>query len=1036
MLQPTQKLKKKYPAPTEGRNDLLSPIMLPEEGANELQNFVVNYRGIMDKVQGYQTDGSPFPASTDSFIRMLVNYKRGNTVDKLIMAAQDNGNTNATYKVDLKETSGDGNYSYIGHTAGTSATLTSGSTAVTGVGTTWTSYLKAGDKIKLSADADTAYGEISTVNTDTSLTLTANYSGTGGTGAYIARIILDKSHIPHATVFNNKVIITNGADKPMTYDNTTVNLLTSANAPKAKFICNHKSRVFMASTTGAPSSIYWSYDNDETTWDATSVEPIFENDNGNITDIKSFADSLIILKNNGLIYQVIGDFDDTAAGTVRFIRRIDTPQNVGIITENSAVVHTDGLYFLAQTGVYRIDARLFVQKASWPMENFLQLANFSAGPSQSKSYPFTTQAQWNGGTFDGLIANASGQVRNFNDRGTITDATDPIRFAIAIDKNNVVHGVYTTTRTTYGDNLNLEYFRWDTDGTITKELIAGGDVVSNVSIAVNSDASVVGVIWSNDTLLRLCERTSGTWGSISTIQTTADGSSYRKLNPIDWQYQGTSNFYGAYRNTVNGCIYWFRRVGGVVTSTNAITLGNSNYPIIYLHNSGNPRIIYGYDQGWHSDDGGTTWSAYSSTLGERSAGGFVSGTDTYTLSSGTSAFDVTKYDLSTNTHTTVVTEATQFKTLGYINYLGNDYYCYVIGTLSAGPTTFKYLANGVSLTTTGDSAATGSTGASNPSILNYPDARNNQTFVHNGATFASCVVGQSVDNMVLRRLSFTGTWTSPVESDATLTQWGTYTVTNPVANGNTIGYGAAVSTTSSLPAQTTITNGAVVSSDSSKVFVQTTITITLTALSSISTIDGLTINYSGAGVDSKQPYGLSFNNEMYLALAKQADTSNNYVMFYDRAGKWSLLTYPVTTLCYYKNKLYAGLATKGDLIVLRQTYKFGTSAYTAEFISKEDFLDFVDQEKSFYKAYVLFEVKGAGSFTFSYRLDNFKTANGATWIDTTIDQTANSDTPGLGEVSIGNKAHSIQFKIQNANSDEQCSIIGFVVVYDGLLNQR
>lgn len=60
-------------------------------------------------------------------------------------------------------------------------TFTNGSTAVTGSGTTFTS-LKYYDYVKLAADANSAFAQIATIVSDTSLILTSPYSGTGGTG--------------------------------------------------------------------------------------------------------------------------------------------------------------------------------------------------------------------------------------------------------------------------------------------------------------------------------------------------------------------------------------------------------------------------------------------------------------------------------------------------------------------------------------------------------------------------------------------------------------------------------------------------------------------------------------------------------------------------------------------------------------------------------------------------------------------------------------------------------------------------------------
>jgi len=60
-------------------------------------------------------------------------------------------------------------------------TFTNGSTAVTGVGTAFTTEVAAGDYIWL--DADGVWAQVSSVTDDTNLVLSAAYSGTGGTGS-------------------------------------------------------------------------------------------------------------------------------------------------------------------------------------------------------------------------------------------------------------------------------------------------------------------------------------------------------------------------------------------------------------------------------------------------------------------------------------------------------------------------------------------------------------------------------------------------------------------------------------------------------------------------------------------------------------------------------------------------------------------------------------------------------------------------------------------------------------------------------------
>ena len=60
-------------------------------------------------------------------------------------------------------------------------TVTNGSTSVSGSGTAFTTQLKVGSLIML--DADALWVEVESITNDDNLVLTANYSGTGGTGS-------------------------------------------------------------------------------------------------------------------------------------------------------------------------------------------------------------------------------------------------------------------------------------------------------------------------------------------------------------------------------------------------------------------------------------------------------------------------------------------------------------------------------------------------------------------------------------------------------------------------------------------------------------------------------------------------------------------------------------------------------------------------------------------------------------------------------------------------------------------------------------
>jgi hypothetical protein len=109
----------------------------------------------------------------------------GNTQVGLSEAAYDaSGRLEIHGAVSCDETSfrDDFSGSSLNTTPAGTMTFTNGSTAVTGVGTTFSTAIEVGDYVRRSADTNTAWALVEAVNSDTSLTLAANYTGTSGTG--------------------------------------------------------------------------------------------------------------------------------------------------------------------------------------------------------------------------------------------------------------------------------------------------------------------------------------------------------------------------------------------------------------------------------------------------------------------------------------------------------------------------------------------------------------------------------------------------------------------------------------------------------------------------------------------------------------------------------------------------------------------------------------------------------------------------------------------------------------------------------------
>jgi len=366
--------------------------------------------------------------------------------------------------------------------------------------------------------------------------------------------------------------------------------------------------------------------------------------------------------------------------------------------------------------------------------------------------------------------------------------------------------------------------------------------------------------------------------------------------------------------------------------------------------------------------------------------------------------------------TTVIDAGTTNAHKGYISLADQDYYYRAVGATLAEKYTFQTAGTNITNNTTANVISTLS---------------GDRALANNGVVFASISFGANANEILVRRLAFTGIYTQNERSDSTLSEWGTYAVSGESASGNTILHEMALASTSPASSYTTITSGSVVSSDSSLIFEKFRITFTLAAFAA-SEIDSVTVNYTGVGVGALLPTGVLFDNEYYISKGTSADTTNTSVLVTDRGKAWITSEYPVSFMARYRSALYAGSATNGNIYKLRQGYRAVSSAYTMTATSKEDLLGSVELEKEVYKIFVLYEVKPSGTFNFAYRTDNFKTSGGSTYVSTSVDQT----TAGIAEIPyIGGPFRTIQFRITSNDLDAQVGILGYVVMY-AYLNVR
>ena len=1114
----SQWLKRVYEPPTLGRQDRLSPLMCNIKEAPILENWMCNWRGVLEKVPGYIKDGSPFPNSGDSFIRMLLNLRRGSTYDVLLMAAQDNGNANAQYKVDLKLTPGDGSYSYLTHVSdvpniptnalshfingntgvtgtdtdwltslaagdfiknaadidadytqissvnsNTSLTLVAGgylgntgvnvkylikaqtytasftgsNTTVTGQFTKWASQLKAGDKIKAQADADTAYTEIASVNSNTSITLVGGgYLGsTHTTAAYAARVILNKSAQPAASTLNDKAIITNGSDTPMTFDGTTVSLITNPNCPKAPFIETHKNRVFMADG----SSVFWSGVTDEQFWSAASTEDIFPQDGGDIVAIKSFADSLVVLKSKGAIYQIFGNFDDSDVGTPDFIRKVDLTDNVGNIASRSPVVHNNYLFFFAATGLYRMDFRGWVEKVSYQVNNLTDEIQNSSGPIAAKSFNTATASQWNAGTYGSPIStrvsvNSLQGVCDLYTKSNCLQADG--MYAVAQNAAGTLAVAYLSSDSSTIKCVKYSLQGVETDYDVVSGLTAGQVFDISIDMTSNEDI-VVGYMFDGhpaESYLQVVECPSGgTFGSPQQASDLGGFGGWGGTCSVKYSAGGTSTIYAAFtfQFSGNGAYYirFSMKVGGVWSTSELAGQANQTFSGIDLDVSGSTfalTCVFRYliapgnfsVRMYTSTDSGATWTP-SLDIDIVSSGGDINNKlRAFLTPNAAPSFSVfvpyqdklykVAYDTASPPVGTKTTEdSSAHIPLGAHIYSGSLIRAKVN---SSGTDTLVF-----------SGSITDAIGSQYTSTFFRPGG---SCLATNGTTTTYAYFGASANSLLIRRVAPIGVYTGHEFFDSTLTAWGTFIVTNQQNNGQTVLTQVAVGSGSNPSSFANINSGNIINSNPSLNHIVTKVTFTLSSFAAPS-IDGITLNYTGTGATPAAPLAATFRNELYLAYAPVGDLANSHSLVLDLFDKYFTTTYPVSALGYYKGSLYAGHSGKGDLLVLRDGYTFAGSAYTADCFLKEDLLDSIELEKELGRVYVLYETKQAGTTTISYRLDNFTNPSGSAFTNVSIDLTGN----GLQEFLIGKKARSVQFRLNDSGLGNSPGIIGVILLY-------
>ncbi len=207
------------------------PIYIPERGLRDCLNVRIQNKAIQRQNIGYGPfpDGAAEPLDLDGLPVMLIdNFFPRDGGQFLVLAntrdlfVYDEGNESVAYLTPRYETG--------------TVDVTNGSAVVTGTSTAWSGELEAGNPISFGAtganDPAGTWYEIASVDSDTQITLTTNFTGTTATGeAYTARHTFtgDMQDYWETTLFfagtdytvgsdGDRWYGTNGVDRPVAWE--------------------------------------------------------------------------------------------------------------------------------------------------------------------------------------------------------------------------------------------------------------------------------------------------------------------------------------------------------------------------------------------------------------------------------------------------------------------------------------------------------------------------------------------------------------------------------------------------------------------------------------------------------------------------------------------------------------------------------------------------------------------------------------------------------------------------------------------------
>uniref|UniRef100_A0A6M3KZ03 Uncharacterized protein n=1 Tax=viral metagenome TaxID=1070528 RepID=A0A6M3KZ03_9ZZZZ len=269
-----------------------------------------------------------------------------------------------------KEIAGGKTFSYITNTYTTGSITDITTTVVTGQGTTWvTDGMEAGDRFILDTDhitdeePDSDWATVSSVDSETQVTLTASYGGTTGAMAppntyKIRRVYSVPPNERWAyAVVDDKFCFTNGYTRVQYYDGSTYAAdLNATYADSARYCIEYANRLILADLTNEsvsardPYMIRWSKEGDPTDFtDSTAGTAWLIDTDDYITGLGKAGSNIFVYKRDSIY---VGNRTGEATAPIAFIGQ---RRGIGCVSPYSIVEVLGTNVFLGRDDFYMMD---------------------------------------------------------------------------------------------------------------------------------------------------------------------------------------------------------------------------------------------------------------------------------------------------------------------------------------------------------------------------------------------------------------------------------------------------------------------------------------------------------------------------------------------------------------------------------------------------------------------------------------------------------------------------------------------------------